>query len=226
MLEWLMVTLASCRNSTMLASVVLIATANFSCSDVEDEYGPTPAGAADAPAPTPGSEPDPDHDPEHDPAGADDDDAYSIYGFSWVRPELAGLPKPGGISGDLSKDLAFLADEGVDLVISLTTTAISEESIREHGMEARHIPVPDGTAPTPEQIDTFVALVDEARAKDENVAVHCLAGKGRTGTMLAAWLIYGGQSAEEAIAEIRELRPGSIETVSQEEALQAYSQMR
>jgi atypical dual specificity phosphatase len=52
------------------------------------------------------------------------------------------------------------------------------------------------------------------------LAVHCLAGLGRTGTVLAAWMIKeGGLSAEEAIRRLRLLQPGFIQSQEQEEFL-------
>jgi atypical dual specificity phosphatase len=60
-------------------------------------------------------------------------------------------------------------------------------------------------------------------AHGQGVVVQCGAGLGRTGTMLGAWFIAGGLDAAEAIALIRQLRPGSIEVRSQEEALHAFA---
>jgi atypical dual specificity phosphatase len=52
--------------------------------------------------------------------------------------------------------------------------------------------------------------------------VHCLAGRGRSGTLAAVWFVHEGMTADEAIAHIRTLRPGSIETEVQEEAVHRY----
>jgi len=50
--------------------------------------------------------------------------------------------------------------------------------------------------------------------------VHCLAGQGRTGTILASYLVkYQKMSADEAIQKVREERPGSIQSFSQEEII-------
>jgi atypical dual specificity phosphatase len=54
------------------------------------------------------------------------------------------------------------------------------------------------------------------------VAVHCGAGLGRTGTLVACYLVAGGLSAEDAIAKVRRLRPGSIETAEQEAAVRTF----
>lgn len=57
------------------------------------------------------------------------------------------------------------------------------------------------------------------------VAVHCILGLGRTGTMLACYLVKDkGLAPADAIAEIRRLRPGSIETYEQEKAVFQFYQ--
>ena len=87
-----------------------------------------------------------------------------------------------------------------------------------------HVPVPDMDIPTVEQVDEVMSVIDKAKASNMGVAVHCLAGKGRTGTILAAYFVRQGLSADEAIRKVRDLRPGSIEVPEQEEAIRAYEQ--
>lgn len=54
------------------------------------------------------------------------------------------------------------------------------------------------------------------------IAVHCMAGLGRTGTILACYLVGQGMPAEKAILSIREWRPGSVETLEQEAVVHEY----
>lgn len=76
----------------------------------------------------------------------------------------------------------------------------------------------DETAPRQAQVDEFVAFVDEMLAQGgpcrepgrTAVLVHCGGGYGRTGTMLACYLVSRGWGAEGAMAEARARRPGSI----------------
>lgn len=57
------------------------------------------------------------------------------------------------------------------------------------------------------------------------MAVHCMLGHGRTGTMLACYLAKAQKmNGSDAIWEIRRLRPGSIETREQEQAVIQFCQ--
>ncbi len=136
-------------------------------------------------------------------------------GFSWVEPpHLAALSRP--YSAD---DLHWLRKRGVQLLLSLTEDPLPRGWVNDAGMMAVHIPVPDFSAPTPAQLDHALATIERAKRSGMGVAVHCAAGLGRTGTVLAAYLVSGGLSGEEAIRRVRQLRPGSVETWEQEQAV-------
>ena len=143
-------------------------------------------------------------------------------GFSWVvEDKLCGMPLPG-VEGDLPEDLAYLESQGIDLLVSLTADVPGAEQLQAYGIESLHIPIPDYHAPTMEQLDLFVSEVKARATADERVGVHCKAGLGRTGTFLAAYFVSEGMEATDAIAKIREIRPGSVETEAQEAAIAEF----
>ncbi len=150
----------------------------------------------------------------------------SVPGFSWVEKDiLAAMARPGS-QRDLEEDLAWLQSAGIRILVSLTEEPIPGKVLEKYDMEGLHLPVEDFTPPTLAQIDRFLEEVDRARLDGNALGIHCTAGKGRTGTMLAAYLVTRGLSAEEAIAQIRNLRPGSVETPGQEERVAEFARIR
>lgn len=147
----------------------------------------------------------------------------AVRGFSWVIDnQVAGMARPGS-GRPLDADLLYLREQGVDVLVSLTEKPVDPEALGRHGIEGKHIPVPDFHAPTQEQLDVYVNDVEAWTSAGRQVGTHCGAGLGRTGTFLAALLVSRGKDAEEAIAEVRRLRPGSIETEEQEQAVRDFA---
>ena len=140
-------------------------------------------------------------------------------GFSWVdRPKLAALARPQ--SGD---DLHWLRRNGIDVLISLTESPLPRQWVNEAGLLSVTVPVPDMEPPTDRQFDHLLVTIRKANATGMGVAVHCAAGLGRTGTVLAAYFVATGLSARDALNKVRDLRPGSVETTEQERAIERFA---
>jgi len=143
----------------------------------------------------------------------------ALHRFSWVvEDELAAMGAPEGYDSDFEE----LETRGVGAVVSLTEDAVLADGAERHGFAYLHVPIPDGTAPEMFQVQQFITFCEQNIEQDRPVAVHCLAGIGRTGTMAACYLVHKGMRAEAAISEIRRIRPRSIETLSQEGVIYEY----
>jgi atypical dual specificity phosphatase len=136
--------------------------------------------------------------------------------FDWiVEGQVAAMAMPW------PEDVAELRRRGVTSVLSLSERTPRE--IVEAGFAQLSLPVRDFHPPTPGQLDAAVEFLEHAVNTGGACAVHCGAGLGRTGTVVAAWLVRRGRTPREAILEVRRRRPGSIETREQEAAVAAYA---
>jgi len=140
--------------------------------------------------------------------------------FSWLEEhKLAAMSYP-----ESEDAFILLWRMGIRTLINLTEEPLPKEFLRKVGILAEHIPVVDFMAPTLKQVEQALALIHFYIGRNMPVAVHCIAGLGRTGTVLACYLVGEGESADEAITLIRRLRPGSIETLDQETVIYEYEQ--
>lgn len=139
--------------------------------------------------------------------------------FTWIVPERVGASRYPRDDAALGR----LADHGIGLLVNLHEQAVPPERLARHGLRAVHLPVPDLRPPTVDQLTAGVAAIDAALLAGERVAVHCGAGLGRTGTLIAAWLVAQGSTVAAAVATVRERRPGSIETREQVLAIEGFA---
>lgn len=140
--------------------------------------------------------------------------------FSWVEPrKLAALALPSEPG-----HYKYLVENGITHLVCLCESKPPNYDTCPE-LTLHHISIVDFTPPTPSQIQRFLGIVEEANGKGQSVAVHCMHGHGRTGTMLACYLVKTRNiSGLEAIKEVRRLRPGSIETEEQEKAVIEFHQ--
>ena len=133
--------------------------------------------------------------------------------FSWlIESKLAGSARP-----ETEAELRGLRSAGIRAIISLTGTPLNPEPVNRLSFDYLHSHI--SGAPSPIQLSEIVEFIEARNAEAKPVLVHCGEGKGRTGTVLAAYLVSKGATADEAIERVRELRPGSIENVDQENAI-------
>jgi atypical dual specificity phosphatase len=126
--------------------------------------------------------------------------------FTWVREgKLAASGRPYSKS-----QVDWLKHHGVNSILSLTEEPLPSEWTRE--MEARHISMKDHAPVSHSDMLLGADYIQSSISEGKAVLVHCLAGKGRTGSILAAYLmVYEGKTARQAIDELREGREGSVE---------------
>ena len=172
--------------------------------------------------------------------------------IDWLEPaqlgdELPGrlgltiLPGKQGVSfrypgriyrRDLHADLAMLRSAGVVRLILLVEDAElsrwSDSGIVERAAVAgvtvlRH-PMPDGHPPASiVEMEEILGEIRDGR-RDGNVAVACMGGVGRTGTVAACALLEAGLSPRSAIATVRAVRhPSAVETAAQEQFVAAFA---
>ena len=135
--------------------------------------------------------------------------------FSWVIPlQLAGSMGPV-----LDGELLYLRRRGVKPIVRLERSTVSGE---QSGLIDMAEYVPDFQAPSLHQIDRIVPFIRRQIENDSSVVVSCRAGQGRTGTVLACYLMHEGYSAEGALESVRRLRPGSVESPLQQEFIYRY----
>jgi protein-tyrosine phosphatase len=144
--------------------------------------------------------------------------------FHWViEGQLAGSALPG-LLDEVDDDLAFIRRAGIEIVVSLTESP-PDLPFADHGLQAMHFPIDDMGFPTPRATVALCRTVEAALSLDRPVLMHCRAGLGRTGMMLAAFLISRGTEAEEAVRRVRRVCPRYIQTESQQSFLRHFAEL-
>ncbi len=138
-------------------------------------------------------------------------------------PDAASGAWARDLAADLDAIVAWPADTLVTLIEPrefelLGITALGEEA-RQRRLDWRHLPIRDVSIPGPAFEAVWPAQSAALRDKlaaGENIVVHCRGGLGRAGMIAARLLVDSGIDADVAMARVRAVRPGAIETRAQE----------
>ena len=140
---------------------------------------------------------------------------YGTYEGQWDR--------------DLDADLAVIRQYGAEALVTLmeeaelprvhVSPALLGSKVAELGLEWHLLPIRDQAIPDGSFEDLWTYSGPRLREHlrlGKKIAIHCLGGLGRTGTVAARLLIELGEPPETAINSVRRARPGSIENSAQE----------
>jgi ADP-ribosyl-[dinitrogen reductase] hydrolase len=165
----------------------------------------------------------------------------------FLEPDLTGLPgrlgltrAPGGWwpgrsdqdpgPDELADDLRSLTGEhGATLLVTLLARrelaglGDVEAAARAVGLAWLHHPIPDMEPPaSPAAAAALVGRLTAHLESGRTAVLHCLAGLGRTGTVAACLLVSRGRGADEAIALVRAVRPGAVQSMAQAQFVAAF----
>jgi protein-tyrosine phosphatase len=143
------------------------------------------------------------------------------------RGEIALSRMPGSVTC-IEDDVAEIVALNCACVLTL---APHEELIRHgahrlpsllmtEGIEWHHFPIVDYATPLPSQERAWSDLSERLHDHLNNnrtILVHCYAGVGRSGMIALRLLVEQGANPEEALKQIRQVRPGAVERPAQYE---------
>lgn len=137
-------------------------------------------------------------------------------GLRWiVRGRIGGMHKPGLI-GDLAGDLEAITALGVDHLVTLTELPLEDAPNVGRPLRIIHFPIDDMAAPEPMSCATILSSLGNAYDAGANIVFHCRGGLGRTGLMLACFLIaHRDMPGEQAIEHVRKVNPNYIQSDAQ-----------
>ncbi|XP_068624957.1 uncharacterized protein [Battus philenor] len=146
-------------------------------------------------------------------------ESYPPYNFSWfIEKKVAAMGCPKTI-----ENLNYLVESGINHLITLSPEKLPPVHDFNGKLKWTMIGIEEFGTPTLKQVIKFIEICERAEMKGEVIGVHCRQGIGRTGTMLACYLVhFKNMGPERAVLTVRVQRPGSCETYGQEKVACHY----
>lgn len=116
----------------------------------------------------------------------------------------------------LKLEIDFLKAHNITTLVALTEEHHQKMDLEPH-FEMHHIAIPDLNAPRLEQVQNLATLIQRHLNENRAMAIHCMAGIGRTSTMLAAAHLLLGHNLSALKTHLAVQNPQFKWTVAQEE---------
>ncbi|MCR9149340.1 MAG: protein phosphatase [Rhodobacteraceae bacterium] len=151
--------------------------------------------------------------------------AFGIATLTLEGGARIGVCRLPGRGGRALEDLAAIRAWAPGIVVSLTEPAemarhnmgdlaglLARDGIAHASFPIRDFGVPRGMAGWPALSARLHAVLDAGGA----VLVHCYGGQGRSGMLVLRLMVERGRNPDAALADLRAVRPGAVETPAQE----------
>jgi ADP-ribosyl-[dinitrogen reductase] hydrolase len=159
---------------------------------------------------------------------------YGRIGITFCPGKIDRHAMTGAWDRDLASDLNAIRDWGAAAIVTLLEpkelTLLRVEHLGEEVLSRNmlwyHLPIVDVSIPSEQFEAKWETAGGELRSMlrgGSDVLVHCRGGLGRAGTIAARLLIELGTEPKAAIARVRSVRPGAIETGDQERFVRGIS---
>lgn len=142
--------------------------------------------------------------------------------FDFLQPyNVAGMGEPWHMK--IERTQQILTAQGIGAILTLTEEDPYGTQHQDAGFLHHHEPIDDCEPPTGKGMDRAIEFINSSLKQGYGVAVHCLEGRGRTGTVLCAWIgLEESLSWRAALERIYELRHYTVLTPSQRIFLSSY----
>lgn len=158
-----------------------------------------------------------------------------LIGLTFCPGKKQKVAMTGAWNRDLEKDLATIRAWGGSILISLieeheyVELEVTElpRACAQHGIAWHGLPIVDGAIPDTAWEENWIKIrlsLHQVLRNGGRIVIHCKGGLGRTGLLAARILIEFGMSPDEAIKQVRQARPGAIETIEQERYIIGHKQ--
>ncbi len=123
-----------------------------------------------------------------------------------------------------ASDIAKLAEIGVGAVVNTCEEYPGPVAEYEkHHVEQLRVPTVDFTHPTLESVERAVAFMEQQVAAGKRIYVHCKAGRARSATVVACWLIKNDHmTAAEAQEKMLQARSHVNKKIAQRPVVKAF----